>query len=244
MNIRGLLRGVRIHARDPRAQQPSDRTLLHLLSVQIQNFLTELNIYGNNYSVDETQITVTPNTGEYLIGVEGFGKPIEVRTLNAGDPAYTERTVDFFELGDLHYQWDLPNNFGQAYWQDGSNHSTQRIAFYRRRGNIYARVLPVPAQSAKLNIIYQVGVFGSTTPLDEDVLMPEHHALLEVRTALVALPHCEWFDDESMNQARRKELALSLADQRDALTKVFRANIVNQTASTEPDYREVWSFDD
>lgn len=244
MNIRGLLRGVRIHARDPRAQQPSDRTLLHLLSIQIQTFLTEVNLYGNNYSVDETQLTVTPNTGEYLINTEGFGKPIEVRTLNTGDPSYTERTIDFFELGDLHYQWDLPNNFGQAFWADGSNHSTQRIAFYRRQGNIYARILPVPSQAATLNIIYQVGLFGSTTPLDEDVLLPEHHALIEVRTAIAALPHCEWFDDEDSNHARRKELASSLADQRDSLTRTFRANIANQTASTEPDYREVWPFDD
>lgn len=244
MNVRGFLRGVRIHLRDPRAQQPSDRTLLRLLSIQLQNFLTELNIYGDNYAVDQTELTVSPNTGEYQIAADGFGKPIEVRAIDPANAQYTEYTVDFFELGDLHFEWGLPNNFGQAFWSDGSPHSTQRIAFYRRGGNVYARVLPVPSQAARLVITYQVGSFGETVPLDEEIIMPEHHALIEVRTALASLPHCEWFDDEKANIARRAELRDSLLAQEAQLNKVFRANIVNQTANTEPDYRSTWDIDD
>lgn len=244
MNLRGLLDGVRIHTRNPRAQQPSDRTLLKLLSIQVQNFLTELNIYGQNWSVDETTLTITPNTAEYTLAADGFGKPIEVLAVNPADPAFHNRQVDFFELGDLNYDWDMPVNFGGAFAIDGSPHSTLRIAFFRRGGLVKARVLPVPAQAATFRILYQVGVFGETMPLDDSILLPEHHGLIEVRTALAALPHCEWFDAEDANKARRAELAASLTAQEAQLAKVFRANIANQTANTAPNYRELWNFDD
>jgi len=244
MDLRGLLSGVRIHTRNPRAQQPSDRTLLKLLCIQIQHFLTELNIYGSNWAVDELTLTVTPNTAEYTISTEGFGKPIEVLAVNPSDPAYINRPLDFFELGDLNYAWDMPANFGQAWSLDGSPHSTQRIAFFRRNGNVTARVLPVPNQAAQFRILYQVGVFGDTTPLDEGIVLPQHHALIEVRAALAALPHCEWFDNEKDNIARRAELKDSLMDQANDLARVFRANIISQTANDAPNYRELWDFDD
>jgi hypothetical protein len=219
--------------------------LLKLLSIQVQHFLTELNIYGNNWAVDETVLTITPNVAEYTLPVEGFGKPIEVLAINPADPAYVNRPVDFFELGDLNYDWDMPANFGQAWGGiDGSPHSTQRIAFYRKNGNVKARVLPAPGQAAQFRVLYQVGVFGETTPLDEDVLMPEHHALIEVRTALAVLPHCEWFDQEDSNVRRRTELKASLMDQEAQLARVFRANIINQTANNAPNSRELWDFDD
>lgn len=242
-NLRGMLSNIRIRARNPRAQQPSDRTLLVLLSTQVQNFLTELNIFGSNWSVDETELTITPNTAEYQLAADGFGKPIEVLRVNAADPAYTETTVDFFELGDLHFDWNLPNDFGRAYALDGSPHSTQRIAFYRKQGSIFARVLPVPSQPATLRILYQVGAFGSTQPLDEEIVMPEHHALIEVRTALVALPHCDWFDDEKTNLTRRAELRESLAAEEARLTSNFRAHIADLTMNTEPNYRLTWGDD-
>jgi len=244
VNIRGMLSGVRIHTRDPRAQQPSDRTILKKLSIEVQTFLTELNIYGRNYSVDETVLTISPNNAEYQIGLSDFGKPIEVRTTDPGNPSYIERTIDFFELGDLHFEWDMPNDFGQSYWGDGSGHSTQRIAFYRKAGNVFARILPVPAQPARLSILYQVGVFGSTVPLDENLIAPEHHALIEVRTAIAVLPHCEWDDNESINQTRRKELGVALGVELDRLTKTFRSNLVNQSANDAPTYRELDSIDD
>jgi hypothetical protein len=215
-----------------------------LLNTQVQTFLTELNIFGRNWAVDELLLTITPNTTEYLLNTEGFGKPIAVRALDQSNPAYIERNIDFFELGDLYYDWDLPNNFGAAYSLDGSPHSTQRIAFYRRGGNVYARVLPIPNQAAQFSILYQVGVFGSTQPLDEDILLPEHHALIEVRTALTALPHCEWWDDEGMNDKRRSALERTLLAEESKLYKTFRANIANQTAGSPIDYREISSFDE
>lgn len=244
MNLRGLLSNVRILARNPRAQQPSDRTLLFLLSRQVQNLLTEANLRGRYWAVDEFELVVTPNTADYLIPVEGFGKAIEVRSLFPGNPSYTSYNVDFFELGDLGFDWPYANDFALSGSLDGSPHSTQRIAFYHKQGNAYARVMPTPAQAASFNIIYQVSMFGETTPLDEPLLFPEHTGLIELRTAIAALPHCEWVPDAAVNAEMRKELALTLDRDEQRSYLLFKHYMATQSANNEPNYRLLSSIDE
>lgn len=239
MNLRGMMSNIRVRCGGPRAQRPNDRTLLLLISTQVQNFLTEANLYGRNWAVDELQLTITPNQQDYQLATEGFGKPIEVRATYSGNPSYIDRDIDFYELGDLHFNWNAPNNIAQAGSIDGSPHTTDRVAFFRRNGNIYARIMPVPAQSATFTVLYQVGIFGETMALDEGILLPEHHALIELRTAVSALPHCEWSDDPRINADTRKELALTLERDLQRLEPNFRAYLNSQTASNRPTYREL-----
>lgn len=244
MNFRGLLSNVRIRLRNPRAQKPSDRTLLLLLSTTIQNLLTEANLRGRYWSVDETELVVSPNNAEYIIGVEGFGKPLEVRSYSPGNPSAVEYNVTFSELTDLGFDWPYPNNFGVSASLDGMLHSAQRIAFYRKQGNVYARIVPTPAQSARYRIIYQVGLFGATTPLDEELLFPEHAALVELRTAISALPHAEWEDDRAVNTEIRKELSLTLPEDARMAYTLFKQSVASLTGDMQPHYRLLGSIDD
>ena len=243
MNVRGALRGIRIRTRDPRAQQPSDRTLLKLLSDQTQNLALEANLRGRYWAVDETDLITTANTAEYLIPVANFGKPIEVYTNWPGNPSYVTQTVDFFELGDLHYQWDYPANFALVGSLDGSPHTSQRIAFYHKQGQVYARVVPTPAQSAQYRIIYQVGKYGDTMPLAEEIMLPEFAQLVEVRTAIAALPHCEWWDDERANKERRMELGMVLDRAEKQSYVLFKSYVATQTAGNQPNQRIAYLID-
>lgn len=244
MNFRGLLSNVRIRLDGPRAQRPSDRTLLLHLSTTVQHLLTEANLRGRYWAVDETELVATPNTAEYIISVEGFGKPLEVRSSFPGNPSYIEYDVPFFELGDLGFDWPYPNDFGVSANLDGSPHSAHRIAFYRKQGNVYARILPVPAQAARYRIIYQLGKFGETTPLDEELLFPEHSALVELRTAISALPQTEWDDDAMLNAGKRKELALTMTEDARTAYGLFKHYVATQTANMQPNYRLLDSIDD
>jgi hypothetical protein len=237
VNFRGLLSNVRIRLDHPRAQRPSDRDLLLHLSTAIQNLLIEANLRGRYWAVDETELVVTPNTTEYLIGVEGFGKPLEVRSINSPNSPYIDYDVEFSELGDLGFGWDYPNNYGLSGGNGGALHNAHRIAFYHKQGNVYARVMPTPGQSARYRIIYQIGLFGSTIPLDEELLFPEHSALVELRTAISALPSSEWHDDRAVNSDKRKELALTLSKDEAKSDTLFRHYISSQTANLQPNYR-------
>lgn len=244
MNLRGMLRGIRIRVRDPRAQQPSDRTLLKLLSDQVQNLSIEANLRGRYWAVDETELQVTANTGDYLIPIANFGKPIEVYTSWPGNPSYVTRTVDFFELGDLNYQWDMPGNFALSSAIDGSPHTAHRIAFYHKQGQVYARVMPTPAGGAQYKVIYQVGQYGATMPLSEEIMLPEFAQLVEVRTAIAALPHCEWVDEEARNEARRRELALTLDRAEKQSYALFKSYVATQTAGLQPNQRIAYLIDE
>lgn len=244
MNLRQILRNVRVRARDPRAQNPSDRTLLVLLSTHVQNMLTEANLRGGYWAVDEVEVTVGPGGDDYIVPVEGFGKPIEVRAVYAANSGHHDHDVDFYSLGDMNYQeWPVSGyNVADPFW--GRGDGDQRVAFYRKQGNTYMRIAQGgPPAGTTYRIIYQVGVFGQTTPLDEEVMLPEHTALVEIRTAISALPHCEWFDDEDRNERRRKELALTLVVDEQRAYSLFKSAAATMTAGNQPTQRILDSID-
>lgn len=240
MNLRSMLENIRTRCGEPQAQRPSDRTLLLLLSSQVQRYLNEANLSSNPWAVDETTLVVAAGQEDYPIPVDAsFGKPIQIRTVYPTDPAHIERDIEFYELGDVNFQWGMPNNFqGQV---DGSPNNALRIAFFRKsaQNQVYARVLPIPQQSASYQILYQIGVYGETTPLDETPFLPEHHALIELRTAFSALPHCRWSEDERINADKRKELGLTIKLEIDDLYRIYKSALATTSASRQPNYREL-----
>lgn len=241
MNYRQLLSNVRTRCGDPLAQKPSPRALLLLLSTQVQAFLNEANLTGRPWAVDELSLVVAANGEDYAIPADShFGKPILVRTVYPSNPSHIESDVDFVDLGEFNSDWPFPKDFGGGFSLDGSPNTASRMAFFRKSGTdqVYVRVLPIPRQSASYQVLYQVGVYGETVPLDETPLLPEHHALLEVRTALAALPHCEWSDDQRANDNKRERLAAALTAEHNLLYPLFKRYIATTSASVRPSYRE------
>lgn len=223
MKLSSMLTNIRIRCGGPKAQAPSDRLLLLLLSSQLQNFATEANLSGRPWSVEEMNLEVTSGEEDYPLPIDAsFGKPIQVRTVYPSDPGHIERDIDFFDIGDLNFGWPFPKNFGSAGSLDSSPNNAARLAFFRKGGQVYARVLPIPATSATYQILYQVGVYGETVPLEDIPILPEHHTLLEIRTSLAALPHCEWSDDRAANKDKRGELAMSMVPDSQRLERNFK----------------------
>lgn len=240
MNYRQLLSNTRIRCGYPRSQKPGDSTLLLLLSTQVQAFLNEANLTGRPWAVDELILSVSSATEDYPLAIDShFGKPILVRTVYSADPGHIERDIDFVELGEFNSDWPFPKNFGSSLSVDSSPNNAARLAFFRKGGTdqVYVRVLPIPSQSADYQILYQVGVYGDTVPLDEAPLLPEHHGLIEVRTALALLPHCEWEDADERNDYKRKALGITLAAEERRLSELFRRYITTTSASVRPSYR-------
>lgn len=246
MDVLGTLRGIRIRTRDPRAQQPSDRTLLHLLSGHVQSLSIEANLRGRYWAVDETEIVINPNVADYPIAVDGFGKPLSVRAVYPNSTNFREDDVNFYELGDLNFERAYPSGFPVTDPLYGFPSADSRIAFYHKQGNVYARVPQGVVQAGtRYKIIYQVGKYGDTLPLEgKEIVLPEFIQLIEICTAISALPHCEWFNDEVRNTARRQELGLTLEADRARVYTLFKAYIGTQTAAMMPTYRIQDSIDD
>lgn len=242
MNVRSMLLNTRTRCGSPRVQKPDDRTLLLLLSTQIQTFVNRANLTGRPWAVDELSLIVSSGVEDYALPVDShFGKPILVRTVYPQNPGFIETDVDFFDLGEFNFDWEYPKNFGNAFALDGSPNSAVRLAFFRKSGTdqVWVRTVPIPSTSATYQILYQVGVYGETVPFDETPLLPEHHALIETWTAIAALPHCEWDDDPALNSAKRTELGLTLDMDRQRLEFVFNRYINTTSASVRPSYREM-----
>lgn len=245
MNFRQLLTNTRIRLGEPRAQRPSDLALLLMVRTQVQSFLTQANLSDKPWAVDEVPLIAVGGVEDYDVGsASQFGKPIQVRTVWPS-PNHVESTIEFFELGDINFEWDLPRDMAYGWAPDGSPNTAQRIAFFRKAGRdqVYARIMPIPQVGATYQILYQVGVYGETESLDDIPVLPQHHALVEIRAAIDALPHAEWGDDENMNREKRKELALTLAATEGRLAKEFNNYIKTATISRRIGFRDLYAID-
>lgn len=245
MNFRQLLTNTRVRLGDTLAQRPSDRTLLLIVCTQVQSFVNLANLSAKPWAIDEVTVVAIPGLEDYAIGVASqFGKPIAVRTQDPSNPSHIESVVEFTELVDLTFDWSMPRDVG-GFGFDGSPHSARRIAFFRRGGSdqVWARVLPIPQTTAEYQILYQVGVYGETESLDEIPVLPQFHALIEIRSALDALPHCLWDDNAAVNADIRKELAMSLAATENRLADEFNKYIRTVTVSRRLGLRELYSID-
>lgn len=171
---------------------------------------------------------------------------MQVRTVYPQNPSYVERDIEFDELGDMNFNWPYPKNFGSlVYNVDGSPHTAQRMAFYRKGGvdQVYVRVTPIPARPATYQILYQVGDFARSAALATVPVLPQHHDLLEIRTAISLLPASNWSDNASANSSRRGEFALALSNDERALAADFEQYVRSVSAKRRPTIRHAVSID-
>lgn len=237
---------VRVRLGHPRAQSPSNHDILVNLSTQIQRYMNKLALTGRTWAVDEVSLGVANGVEDYPIAAVNFGRPIQVRTVYPQNPSYVERDIEFDELGDMNFDWPYPKNFGSlVYNVDGSPHTAMRMAFFRRGGvdQVYVRVTPIPAQPATYQILYQVGDFARSAALATVPVLPQHHDLLEIRSAISLLPVTSWSDSAQADSNKRKELAMSLTNDEQALAADFHDYIKSVGAKRRPSVRYAISID-
>jgi hypothetical protein len=162
-----------------------------------------------------------------------FGKPLQVITVDDSTPSHIEREIPFFQVANLNFNYQAPKDAGYQNWSpDGSNHTAVRIAFYRKDGSWTVRVLPMPELAAEYKVLYSVGDWAGTAGLGDVPILPEHHHLIEVRSAGTLLPLAEWYDEEDKqgrkaNSEKRQSLAQSLMAENQLYTRDFENRIVN-----------------
>lgn len=207
------MENVRLLCAEPRSQHPSVRAVFYSVLRTVQSAFNQLSNSNHAWATGEYPLTVGNNEEDYEIPVANFGKALSIITKDDSNQSHIERLIDFFEIQNIAQGWELPNDAGN--WMinwDGSRHTAQRIAFFRKDGsdNVWVRIKPKPMQSCEYRIIYSIGSWADDAGLNDSPLLREHHHYFEVSSALNLLPSCSWWGDEALNQTRRKELATSL----------------------------------
>jgi hypothetical protein len=206
---------VRVALMQPRAQRPTSQAILQAVCTHVQSALfNRLSNTGKAWTVGTPYIlTVQPNIDTYTLNVgTEYGKALDVSVYDPSNPVLIARSIPFWNVQDMNFNWGLPANIAEAYWSpDGSPNTAQRMAFFRDPvGQVFVKVYPIPQLDAQYEILWAQGLWADEAGLDESPLLAEHHQFPRVRAALALLPHASWFDSEPDNRERRKELAQSL----------------------------------
>jgi len=205
-----MINNVRDRLMQPMSQRPSDRQVYRALRDHIQNLYNKLSNTGHTWEEYELTVSVSSNQSDYQLNDARLGKPIIVFTKDDSDPAHIERVVPVFELQDLNFNWNLPNDIGNSLIDWNGKHSAWRIGYYRRNSVPYLRFKPAPQQSAEYRVMYVIGNWADNAALADEPVLSEHHHLIEIRAAISLLPFAEWDGNEDANNRRQQKLALSL----------------------------------
>lgn len=216
-----MIVGVRRRLRGPQQQHPSDREIYHSILDHTKDFYSTLSNTGVIWDEYELTVTVSAGQSDYQLNDTRMGKPYVVFTMDDSDPAHIERTIPIFEMPDLNYQWDLPNDIGSSLIDWNGHHSAWRVGHYRRNGFPYLRFKPIPQETAQYRVMYVIGNWADSAGLGDEPVMPEHHHLIEVRAAISQLPFCEWNADEDFNTRRQNKLALALKNDEMQFARTF-----------------------
>lgn len=218
-----MLSAARVELLDPKPQKPSYRHLLHLATAVVQSRLNRVQNTGRAWAVGETTLTVQSGTADYTVSANGLGtlgKVLDVTTYDPAGDNPEERQIPFHDLSDISDGWDE--------WGDGAS----RIAFYRKGGSdqLWARVRPVPTDSARYTVSYAVGEWASRADLSSSPILSQFHSLFTAELAYVALPAAVWVEDEKENRARRAELRTYLGERIAEQGKEFDRHIASLSA--------------
>ncbi len=194
---------------NPYPDAPNFHQIFRTEIAEEQDIINELNDTGRAWTTFEYKFTYQPGKSTYPINVTNFGKAILVvrLTCNCYIPAIP---VPFDDITDQRYGSLLGtfyNSWGAPYTY---NETLEHISFYRK-GTMNAqpmlKINPLPQESCEYVITYLPGYQGDDDSLSSTVMMPEHIEMLRLRCAMSLLPYSKWFEDEALNQAKRKELA-------------------------------------
>lgn len=214
-SITEMQANVRLRCDEPRAQKPSVRRTLQAVIDATQNLYNRLENTGQPWSLKpEYTLTVANGTQDYLLALDAsYGKPIQVLSLYPGNPSYMPRLIESREFAEMYFDWGLPANIASWMWNDGSNCTAVRVAFYYKDdGSRWVRVLPQPQLTAQYSVIFASGNWADNASLDASPVLSQFHSLVEVWASQSLLPSCEWWDDQKLNVEHRKELAMALVN--------------------------------
>lgn len=225
---------IRSRLRHPRANRPGEEDCLRALCDHVKLLRAKRRNTGHPWDIADKEIHVKGGTAKYQIADVRFGVPLAVLTRDDSNPNHIQRIVPFYAPANLAWNWGLPNNSANYMVNpDGSTHTADRVAFYWVSGTPYLEFQPLPASNAIYVVRFLVGDTVDAMSLSDPIALGEvGDSLSEIRAAMSLLPFADYFDKESDNQTRRRELKESLIWESSLMDEQFSADAQVMTAST------------
>lgn len=234
--LRDMAAGVRLRLGEPRINRPSKRAVMQAVVTHVQSSIfNRISSTGKGWTISEVPLSVVASGQETYtlnVGTE-FGQAVDVYTVDSSNPSHIPRSIPFWNIQDLDFNWGYPNNIASSFLTpDGSPNTATRMAFYRDGvGDVYVKVRPIPQLAASYVCLYSIGNWVDTASLDASPLLSEYHMLPEVRAAISLLPQTSWDDDPKINAEYRKNFSLSLKNDEAIFMRDFENAIRNQQGS-------------
>jgi hypothetical protein len=223
---------VRAEMGYPALGSPNPRQIISKLLQHAQNLTNHASNTGHAWDEYELPISVSPGVADYQLNDTRFGKALVAYTRDDSNQSHYVRTIPVFELEDLNYDWNMPNDIGSSIVSyDGSTHSALRIGYFRRAGVPYLRFQPVPQAVNDYDVLFITGDWASGAALTDSPIFAEHNHLIVVRAAISLLADAEWVDDPDVNERKAAKKKITLDGDAAEFSRQFDAWILSTHAA-------------
>jgi hypothetical protein len=199
-----------IYLDNPKQQKPNTGVRYDAVVQNFQNLYNELANVNEAWSFDEAILTVNSASDSFPIpNAARFGKLMLVTTYSTNEWA-VERPIPLSDEQNLNFDWFYPKNYAPQLVYGGLTggaHTAQKVSvFYDKDGVPMLRFLPKPQASARYKLKYSLGDWIGQLALDKTPILPQFHALAEIRAAIDILPLCSWdgLDDKATDRKQTK----------------------------------------
>jgi hypothetical protein len=223
VSINSSISKVRSLLLNPKSNRPTVDQLFSNLTDEFQAFYNELETSSQPWTYNEVTVNVNAGVYDYLVPVT-TGKVLFAtaypQDTNFGPIALeiadlAEVTSNFFLYSPL--DWGFSRDFNEVI----NLPFPFQIAFYRKGGDLWFRLAPFSYALTSITITYSTGDWLQNLNVNTTAVLPNHHGLVETRTAMNLLPGCEWSADVNRDDLKRKNLAMSLSTQAQRYSRNF-----------------------
>src|SRR5262245_60919374 len=173
---------------EPDPHKPRDPKLFEFFGNQVTHHVSRLQNSGAPWDVVDVSFMANAGQEDYLLSAPDFGKPFLVYTEDVSNPTRPRVEIPFSLIQNTDLFYSGPR---QVFSSSSNINTAVLFTFYRKQGNFWARVTPVPGGSASYRIWYEVAPAPPGSLGDTPGLTPFHH-LIRIQTAIASLPYCAW----------------------------------------------------
>lgn len=223
MTLNESISDVRQHLMEPRPDSPQLRQVMLKLQDCAQLLHLEAQNTSTAWDIATTEIVTVADQADYALTAAdlGFGKDVRIITIDPGQPYHVQREIRRCDLQDIDQFYSGPARALSL------GHSASVIAFYRQQGQVYAKLIPTPAEGGNRYEVWYETDMPQMASVGDSPTMTPFQRYRNIKAAIALIPYCDWNLGPEQTTGRMSAMALSLQMQHEEFKRAWQNYIAN-----------------
>src|SRR6267142_6887586 len=116
-SLRQMADNVRLRLGSPRINRPSKLAVMQAVCTHVQSSIfNRVGPASKGWTIGSVPLSVASGQDTYTLNVgTEFGRAVDVYTVDSSNPSHIERSIPFWNIQDMHFNWGYPSNIASSF---------------------------------------------------------------------------------------------------------------------------------